>query len=65
MVINMNKKHTQECFKPHTILHSLFGFGLGVLFTTLFGVYGMTGVVTGVSAIVIAFALDYRMGRRK
>ena len=61
----MSKKHREECFKPHTMLHSLFGLGLGLLVAALFNLSGMTGVVLGLVVMAVAFVSDFMMGTKK
>ena len=54
----MNAK-MQECFKPHVLMHSLFGLGLGLLvahFWTASVV--VTNVWVGVGVLVVAVVLD-------
>jgi hypothetical protein len=51
----MNKK-MQECFKPHIYMHSLFGFGLGLLVATLWT--GIQHWWIGVVVMVVAVLWD-------
>lgn len=51
----MDKK-MKQCFEPHTMMHSLFGLGLGVLLATL--VPSVRLVWFGVAIAGVAFVLD-------
>lgn len=51
----MNEK-MKECFKYHTVLHSLFGLGLGLLLATL--IPGLQLVWLAVVVMVVAVLLD-------
>lgn len=51
----MNEK-MKECFAPHTMMHSLFGLGLGVVLATLFPSLQM--IWLGVGIMVVAVVLD-------
>lgn len=54
--MKMDKK-MQECFKPHTMMHSLFGLGLGLLVASL--IPGLAMWWLGLLLMVVAVALDY------
>lgn len=56
----MNAK-MKSCFAPHTMMHSLFGLGLGITLVALFPSLNM--VWLGVGLIVVALILD--MMRKK
>lgn len=60
----MDKAQTKECFKPHTMLHSLFGLGLGIIAAAIFNFHGMAGFSLGLVLIVIAFVGDFMMGKK-
>ena len=51
----MNKK-MKECFAPHTMMHSLFGLGLGVLLSALFP--SLATVWLGIVLMIVAVVLD-------
>lgn len=46
----------KECFAPHTMMHSLFGLGLGVFIVSLFPSLGMWWL--GVVLMVVATVWD-------
>ena len=52
----MNAK-TKSCFAPHTLMHSLFGLGLGFLLAAL--IPSLANVLLGVILIVVAVGLDF------
>jgi len=51
----MNAK-MQECFKPHAMMHYLFGIGLGILITAL--IPGLNLAWLGFVIIVVAVIAD-------
>lgn len=51
----MNEK-IKECFKPHVMMHSLFGLGLGIVLVNL--VPGLNNLWLGAGAMVAAVVLD-------
>ncbi len=51
----MNAK-MKACFTPHTMMHSLFGLGLGILLTAL--VPGLSMIWLGLVLMVVAVAAD-------
>ena len=51
----MNKK-SKDCFTPHTMMHSLFGLGLGLILVVL--IPSLANLWLGVVLCVVAFALD-------
>ncbi len=51
----MNKK-MKECFTPHAIMHSLFGFGLGIALVSL--VPSLNSLWLGIIIIVVATVWD-------
>ena len=51
----MNEK-MKSCFAPHSLMHSLFGLGLGILVATL--IPGLQLVWLGVVLMVISVILD-------
>jgi len=52
----MDKK-MKECFTPHTVMHSLFGLGLGLTLAAL--VPSLVNLWLGVGVMVVAVVLDY------
>ena len=60
-------KQFKECMKPHAMVHTLFGIGLGlVLANWLTSLTGQTGLVIGLFVILIGFMFEfYLAGQRK
>ncbi len=52
----MDKK-MQECFKPHALMHSLMGLGLGIVLVSLIPSLNMLWL--GVVLVVVAMVLDF------
>lgn len=46
-----------ECFKPHAMMHSLMGLGLGIILVNL--VPALNILLLGVALVVVAMVLDY------
>ncbi|KKS04019.1 MAG: hypothetical protein UU56_C0011G0013 [Candidatus Curtissbacteria bacterium GW2011_GWA2_41_24] len=54
----------KECTKPHSLMHSLTGLGLGLLLVGLFAALGgQTGVVLGIILIVIGVLGDFAVNK--
>jgi len=51
----MNAK-MQECFKPHAMMHYLFGLGLGILLVAL--IPGLNVAWLGLVLMVVAIVVD-------
>lgn len=51
----MNSK-IKSCFTPHTLMHSLFGLGLGIVLVNF--IPSLNSLWIGAVLIVIAFAFD-------
>ncbi len=51
----MNDK-MKECFKPHAIMHSLFGLGLGLLLASLFPF--LASWILGIILMVVSVVWD-------
>lgn len=51
----MDKK-IQECFKPHALMHSLMGLGLGIILVSL--VPQLSNLWIGLGLVVVAIVLD-------
>ncbi len=51
----MNEK-MRSCFKPHSMMHSLFGLGLGALLATV--IPGLRVVWLGILIMAVAVVLD-------
>lgn len=49
-------KGMKDCFTPHTLMHGLFGLGLGIVAVTIFP--GLAMVWLGVVLMVVAIVLD-------
>lgn len=52
----MNEK-MKECFRPHVLMHSLFGLGLGLLLAAVFE--GLRQAWLGLVLMVVAVVLDF------
>lgn len=48
-----------RCFKPHALLHTLLGIGLGVLISFWFPVVSGNAVVVGLVLVVVAIVGDF------
>lgn len=60
------EKQMKECLKPHAILHTVFGLGLGlVLANWLTGFSGQTGMVLGLFLVLVAFIGEFYLGGDK
>jgi hypothetical protein len=51
----MNDK-MKECFKPHVLMHSLFGLGLGILLAAVFE--GLRAAWLGLVLMAVSVVLD-------
>lgn len=51
----MNEK-MKECFKPHVLMHSLFGLGLGILLSAV--MESLRAAWLGIVLMVVAIGLD-------
>lgn len=47
----------KSCFTPHTMMHGLFGLGLGITLVSLIPSLGMLWL--GLVLMVVAFVMDY------
>ncbi|MBI2589547.1 hypothetical protein HYW32_00725 [Candidatus Berkelbacteria bacterium] len=47
----------KECFSAHTLTHSLFGLGLGLLLAAL--IASLANVWIGVGVMVVALLIDW------
>jgi len=56
IMADMNEK-LKECFKPHVMMHSLFGLGLGFILVSL--IPGLGNFWLGLVVAGVAVALDY------
>jgi len=52
----MNDK-LKECLKPHAVMHSLFGLGLGIFLVAL--VPALNNALLGFIIMVVAVVVDY------
>lgn len=52
-------KMMKECFKPHALVHSLAGLGVGLLLVGWMPNLAMNGVMYGLIVIVLAIVLDF------
>jgi len=46
----------KECFKPHVLMHSLFGLGLGIILANQ--VVALNRIWIGLALIIVAVGLD-------
>lgn len=53
------EKMMKECMKPHPLLHTVSGVGLGMLLTNWFGLVGTTGVYLGVILVVLGVVGEF------
>lgn len=54
----------KECMKPHALIHSLTGVGLGVLVATAFsGAIGANGIMLGVLLIAAGIVGDMMVNK--
>lgn len=53
------EKMMKECMKPHPLLHTVSGVGLGVLLTNWFGLVGNTGMWLGLILLVVGVAGEF------
>lgn len=60
----MNKQ-MQECMKPHVMVHSFFGLGLGVFAASLLSIQGTFGILLGLVFMVAAIVIDATMAKKK
>lgn len=54
----------KECMKPHPLLHSLMGIGLGLVLVSLFPTLVSNALTWGVVLIIVAFILEMMMGKK-
>lgn len=52
----------KECMKPHALLHSLMGIGLGMVLLALLPGLVSNALTIGVVLIVIAFVAEFMGG---
>lgn len=52
----------KECMKPHALMHSVMGLGLGLVLANVFpDLVGQVGLWVGVGLLVLAMVGDYSM----
>ena len=52
----------KECMKPHALMHSVMGLGLGLVLANVFpDLVGQMGLWVGVGLLVLAMVGDYTM----
>jgi len=54
----------KECTKPHALLHSLMGIGLGLVLVSLFPTLVSNALIFGIVLIIVAFVLEMMMGKK-
>lgn len=58
----MDKKF-KECMKPHALMHSLTGFGVGLIVAAAIPAIGAQGVILGLIALVAGIVGDYAVNK--
>ena len=59
-------KHMKECVKPDSLVHTLFGIGLGVVFANwLITFSGQSGIVIGLFIVLVAFMFEFYLAGQK
>lgn len=54
----------KECMKPHSLMHSLSGIGLGVVVATVFsGAIGANGIMFGILLIAAGIVGDMMVNK--
>ncbi len=55
----------KECFKPHMVLHSITGFGIGYIVIGLVPSLAQSALVIGVVIVVAAVITEFAMKGKK
>lgn len=55
----MMEKMMKECMKPHALMHSLTGLGLGMLLVSFLALSGDMVLWLGLGALVVGIVGDY------
>ena len=59
-------KQMKECLKPHSMVHTLFGLGIGVVLANwLTNFSGQSGLVIGLFFILVAFMFEFYLAGQK
>ena len=59
-------KQMKECMKPHSMVHTLFGIGIGVVLANwLITLSGQSGLVIGLFLILVAFMFEFYLAGQK
>lgn len=58
----MDKKF-KECMKPHALMHSLTGFGVGLIVAGAVPAIGAQGVMLGLIALVVGIVGDFAVNK--
>lgn len=59
------EKMMKECMKPHPLLHTVMGVGLGMLLTNWLGLPGDSGMLWGVVLVVAGFVGEFMIVKKK
>ena len=54
-----------ECMKPHPLLHTLTGIGLGLVLVALVPSLVANALMLGVIVVVVGMVLDMMTGKKK
>jgi len=54
----------KECMKPHPLLHSLMGIGLGLVLVSLVPSLVANALTFGVILVIVAFVAEMMMGKK-
>lgn len=54
----------KECMKPHPLLHTVSGVGLGMLLTGWLGLSGDTLTWWGIGLVVVGVVGEFMMGKK-
>ncbi len=54
----------KECMKPHPLLHSLMGIGLGLILVSLVPSLVSNALTFGIILVIVAFVAEMMMGKK-
>ncbi|MBI3379316.1 hypothetical protein HY029_01015 [Candidatus Gottesmanbacteria bacterium] len=57
-------KMMKECMKPHALLHTVTGVGLGMLLSNWLGLAGEMGMWWGVGLIVVGVVGEFMIAKK-
>ena len=59
-------KQMKECMKPHSLVHTLLGIGIGVVLANwLINLSGQSGLVIGLFLVLVAFMFEFYLAGQK